>query len=205
MVRAPKLRELKEAIEALIKGPYTLRFPKEPSVPPETFRGKPEFVFDQCVGCAACSEVCPANAIAVEDRVTGPRSGVRVLTLRYDHCIFCAQCQHNCLTEQGIRLTNQYDLAMEDRGQAVERVEKELAFCEHCGVPITTVEHLRWIARNMGAKVYASPGLLLVRHRELGTVGETAPRPQGPATRSDHLRILCPNCRREVVLQEELR
>jgi len=62
-MRYPKLRELKEAIRALIKGPYTSRFPFEPHQPYERFRGKPEFRQDDCVGCGACFQVCPAKAI----------------------------------------------------------------------------------------------------------------------------------------------
>jgi hydrogenase-4 component H len=203
-MRTPKLRELGEAVRSLVGRPYTSRFPKEPSVPFPAFRGKPEFVRDECVGCSACAEVCPAGCIHIEDKVDGSQGGTRTLTLHYDHCIFCGQCQRNCLTEKGIHLTNKYDLATYDRTQAVERIEKELALCEHCGAVISTVEHLRWVARNMGAKAYASPGLLLVLSSEIGAVGETAPRPDGrPIGRADHLRVLCPQCRREVVLTEE--
>lgn len=37
-MRYPKLRELKEALKALIKGPYTSKFPFKPHVPFERFR-----------------------------------------------------------------------------------------------------------------------------------------------------------------------
>ena len=60
----PKLRELKEAIKALIVGPYTSSFPKEPFHPHPNFRGQPKFNQDKCVGCLACEEVCPVGAIA---------------------------------------------------------------------------------------------------------------------------------------------
>ena len=41
-MKKPKLRELKEAVTALIRGPYTDKFPKTPAVIPERFRGKPK-------------------------------------------------------------------------------------------------------------------------------------------------------------------
>ncbi len=40
-IRKPKLRELKEAVTALIMGPYTSKFPKVMPVMPEHFRGTP--------------------------------------------------------------------------------------------------------------------------------------------------------------------
>ena len=39
-MRYPKLRELREAIKSLFSRPYTIKYPAEPSVPPERFRGK---------------------------------------------------------------------------------------------------------------------------------------------------------------------
>ena len=65
-MRKPKLRELWEAIKVLfVYGPYTSKFPKEMTVPPDSFRGKPMFDTDECIGCGACSEVCPSNSIEI--------------------------------------------------------------------------------------------------------------------------------------------
>ena len=41
-MRLPKIRELKEAITALIKGPCTSKFPYAPHEPAKRVRGKPE-------------------------------------------------------------------------------------------------------------------------------------------------------------------
>ncbi len=41
-MKYPKLRELKEAVISLLTPAYTSKFPAEPHVPFEKFRGKPE-------------------------------------------------------------------------------------------------------------------------------------------------------------------
>ena len=64
-MRYPKLRELKEAITALLKGPYTSDYPRKAHQPAKRFRGKPEYSNEGCVGCTACALVCPARAIEV--------------------------------------------------------------------------------------------------------------------------------------------
>jgi len=207
-MRKPKLRELKEAATAIVRGPYTVKYPYEPSIPPETFRGKPEFVEQECVGCGGCAQVCPARAIEVTDVIASEAkqsqpSGRRKLTLHYDHCIFCGQCQRYCTTDKGIRLTNEYDLATYDRTAATVEVEKDLVICEYCGAVIGTADHIRWVARKLGTKAYANLGLALMLYKDLGLVPETAPRPEIPITRADHVRFLCPKCRRELILFEQ--
>ncbi|GAJ10957.1 putative dissimilatory sulfite reductase B (dsrB), partial [marine sediment metagenome] len=200
--RRPKLRELKEAATAIFRGPYTVKYPYEPSIPPETFRGKPEYVEEECVGCGGCAQVCPARAIEVTEEVTG-YSGKRKLTLHYDHCIFCGQCQRYCPTEKGIRLTNEYDLATYDRTEAKVEVEKDLVICEYCGAVVGTADHIRWVAQKLGARAYANLGLALMLYKDLELVPEIAPRPEEPIARADHIRFLCPKCRRELILFEQ--
>ena len=109
-MKYPKLRELKEAVRALIKGPYTSKFPFVAHQPYERFRGKPEFHSEQCIGCTACVQVCPAKAIKFHDEVTYNKKQ-RVLTVHWDTCIFCGQCQANCPTSKGIVLSQDFDLA----------------------------------------------------------------------------------------------
>jgi len=96
-MRYPKLRELKEAVKALVKGPYTTKFPYEPHTPYPKFRGKPIPDEKECVGCGACKEVCPSSAIEIKDN-----EHVRELIWHYDFCIFCGQCEANCTTKKGV-------------------------------------------------------------------------------------------------------
>jgi len=201
-VRKPKLRELKEAVRAVISGPYTTKFPAEPHEPPEGFRGKPEFDEQGCVGCAACAEVCPALAIRVID---SPRADPpsRRLELRYDKCIFCGQCELNCTTKEGVHLTKTYDMSTLDRSQCVEQVEHELVICEVCGAIIGPRKHLQWVAEKLGAKAYANPTLIVAADGSMKLASPDAGRPGEPSlARSDMMRLMCPACRRTTVIRE---
>jgi len=199
-MRKPKLRELGEALKVVWK-PYTSKFPKEPSIPPTTFRGKPQYDEKKCIGCGACAQVCPSRAIEVTDDVATKK---RKLSLRYDICIFCGQCHAYCTTEEGITLSNEYDLATLDRSTTVETVEKDLVLCEMCGAVVATLDHLCWISRKLGTLSYANPTLILAALGELSLVEAGAePSKELSPSRSDLLRILCPECRRSVYLREE--
>ena len=202
MVKKPKLRELKEAILAVVKGPYTTKFPFEPHEPPDGFRGKPEFQEDDCVGCAACAEVCPALAIRYTDD-TDADPPVRRFELHYDKCIFCGQCELNCTTKTGVKLTKAWDLATFDRTECVERIEHPLVLCEVCGAIVGTRKHLRWVAEQLGAKAYANPTLILAADGSMKLARPDAGRTAEPAlARSDMMRVMCPACRRTTVVRE---
>ena len=201
-MRKPKLRELKEAIRAVLFGPYTTKFPAEPHVPPKGFRGKPEFLEDDCVGCTACTEVCPALAIRfVDDTTANPP--MRKFELRYDKCVFCGQCELHCTTKEGIKLTDQWDLSGLDRSQFRVRIEHELVLCEICGATVGTRRHLRWVAEQLGAKAYANPTLIVTADGSMHLAKPDAGRPGEPAlARSDTMRVMCPACRRTTVIRE---
>jgi hydrogenase-4 component H len=194
-----QFRILKEAVKAALFGPYTTKFPFKPVIPPDGYRGKPEFYKDECVGCSACAEVCPARAIDVED---DKDKKIRKLTHHQDICVYCGQCERACITEKGIKLTLEYNLATYDRNLAKSSIEKELIMCEHCGDLVGCVDHLRFLAKKVGHLLYANPTLLMARHTELKLIEKEMPS-ESPHKRAGHLKILCPNCRREMILKEE--
>jgi len=202
-VRKPKLRELKEAVIAVFSPRFTTRFPAEPCVVPESYRGKPEFDDETCIGCGACVNVCPTNALTQVDdlEVDCP---ARKITLRYDTCIFCGNCSDRCTTEDGINLSNQWDLATLDRSQTVETKEYELQLCEKCGEIIGTKKHLVWLCNKLGPLAYTNPSLLIAKSNELAVRPEEAmqqPQPDRAAQPSDFMKILCPKCKCEVNIQ----
>ena len=201
-MRKPKLRELKEAIRAVIKGPYTTKFPAEPHEPFDGFRGKPTFREDSCIGCAACAEICPALAMRYSDDPAASPP-VRKFDCHLDKCVYCGQCELNCTTKEGVQLTKEYDLSTLDRSTLHETIEHELVLCEVCGAIVGTKRHLLWVAERLGAKAYANPTLIVMADGGMQLVDKGADRPGEPVhARSDMMRIMCPACRRTTIVRE---
>ena len=198
-VRLPKLRELREAVTAVFSPRFTIRFPAEPCVVPERYRGKPEFDSNTCVGCGACVNVCPTQALTyIDDLAADPPT--RRITFRYDTCIFCGNCQDNCTSQTGIALSKQWDLAGLDRQSMRETHEYELQLCEKCGASIGTKKHLVWLYEKLGPLAYTNPSLLLAKNKELlggQRNGQTQAEPSEVRT-SNFMQILCPTCKCEL-------
>ena len=202
-MRYPKLRELREAIKALIKGPYTSKFPYEPHVPFDRFRGRPYFFEEDCVGCTACAQVCPAKAIDIEDEINEGKAK-RVLTVHWDICICCGQCEANCLTEKGIRLSREFDYATtENRADLKQSIEKEFVICECCGEPIVPFDQYQWVARKLGPLNFSNSSLILfyLRALSLSFKRKFSADPRAQSTRADRIKIICPRCRRQALLK----
>jgi len=200
-MRKPKIREIIEAVKSLVTGPYTTKYPFKPHIPPKKFRGKPEFFEEGCVGCTACAQVCPSKAIDFEDNIknTPPK---RKFILHYDICNFCGQCQLYCITQEGIKLSNKFELALFNRSEAVEKVEKELALCEVCGEAAGCKSHLDWLAKKLGPMAYSNPTLFLSRLKELSLADENVTEIVKDLTRADRMKILCAQCRRKTTLEK---
>jgi hydrogenase-4 component H len=198
-MKYPKLRELKEAIKAFFKGPYTSRFPFVEHIPFERFRGKPKFSEEDCIGCGACFQVCPARAISMEDI-----DGKRKLTVNWDLCIFCGQCQANCLTEKGIMLSQEFDLATTGKRKELNQaIEKEMAMCDCCAEAIAPREQLLWVAKKIGPLAFANTTLMLfyLRNLDISSNEKLLNEKDQEPLRSGRISILCPRCRRKVVIK----
>lgn len=205
-MKYPKLRELKEAIKVLIKGPVTTKFPFEPYTPPEIFRGRPVPSQEGCTGCSACAEVCPPGAIKVENDLS-VNPPVRRLVWYYDECIFCGQCERICTTRAetipGVRLSQEYDLATTDRSTLrSETITKTLICCTNCSVIISTKEHFEWVAKKLGPKVYGNINLTNIISEKFFSLSKPIKFKQF-IQRENMFEILCPKCRRRILLFDE--
>jgi len=129
---------------------------------------------------------------------------VRRITHRPYACIFCGNCQDNCTTETGIKLSNEWDLATMDKESTIETHEFELQMCEKCGAMIGAKKHLIWLYEKLGPLAYANPSLLIAKSGELSTKpldSQQQPQPDRAAQASDFMRILCPKCKCQLNIQ----
>ena len=200
-MKYPKIRELVEAIRAVVTGPYTSKFPKAAHVPHKNFRGQPKFDENYCVGCLGCEEICPVEAIDHRDVLDDEGPPRRVMIHYTDTCIFCGECESACIAEGlGIKLSNDWELSFFDRSEAYETIEKDLVICEICGDAIACRDHLLWISERIGELAFSNPTLYLSRLRALGIADENLVSVLKDDWRSDRVKVLCARCRRETTL-----
>lgn len=200
-MKYPKIREVREALVSLFTPAYTSRFPAEPHVPFENFRGKPIVDNDNCVGCETCANVCPPQAITFAD---DKDKAVRTIRRDYGKCIFCGQCQEHCITGNGVKLSDRiFDLAVTNRNENVEYQEKELLICRNCSAVITTKEHLYFMHRKLGPKAFSSilNINLLNQKLKLADGQDIDSEIKDPLKRKDMFNIICPNCLRQILVK----
>ncbi|MCK5134161.1 MAG: 4Fe-4S dicluster domain-containing protein [Bacteroidales bacterium] len=200
-MKYPKIRELKEAVVSLVTPAFTSKFPGEPHTPFENFRGKPEVDDKHCVGCETCANVCPPNAITIQD---DKKTGKRVITRDYGKCIFCGMCQQHCITGKGVVLSDKiFDLAVFERDKLVETQEKQLVMCKHCDAIITTDEHIHYMHNKLGPKAFASTlNLNLLNEKlQLARKEDVDLEIKDGLKRKDMFNIICPNCMHSVLIK----
>ncbi len=200
-MKYPKIRELKEAVISLVSPAYTSKFPAEPHIPFEKFRGKPVVDDENCVGCETCANVCPPYAITFTD---DKEKGVRIIRRDYGKCIFCGQCQEHCITGKGVTLSDKiFDMVAFDREKSVEYQEKELLICESCNAVITTKEHLYFLHRKLGPKAFSSILNLNILNQKLKLAEgqDVSIKIKDKLKRKDMFNIVCPNCLHQILVK----
>lgn len=151
------------------------------------------------MGCTTCVNVCPSGALSFEDTIENDKAK-RILTHRVDLCIFCGQCQANCPTGGGIKLTREFDLATLGRREDLKDViEKELFLCDGCKEIVAPVEQILWVGKKLGPLIFSNASLMLfyLRNLNLAKREEILRPPEEEFLRPDRIKILCPRCRRQ--------
>ncbi len=126
-------------------GRVTERYPFAPIEVPEDFRGKPEIDPELCIGCGACANVCPPEALKVFEDL---EKGIRTVRFFLGRCIFCGRCEEVCPVE-AIKLSKEFELASLSKEDLYQEVSLRMAKCPVCGKYFDTVRHLKHVAKEM--------------------------------------------------------
>ena len=115
-------------------GDTTHKYPFEPYHVADNFRGKPAYIFDLCIGCAACGIACPSNAITAQ---LNAEQNKLIWEFDCGRCIFCGRCDEACPTG-AIRLSEEFELAVKfDKSALIQRGELAVQCCTECKKPFT--------------------------------------------------------------------
>ena len=113
---------------------------------PEGFRGDPHVDQGKCIGCSACANVCPADAIEIEDGGTA-----RVVRFMRQACVFCASCQDVCPTK-AVELRSGDTAWFRERGASKSEATLPLARCGICGEGFIPEAQIAWAMKTVSDK-----------------------------------------------------
>ena len=142
------MSRLKALLEAL-RGRGTIReYPLKPLPAPEGFRGLPRIDPGECIGCGACTLICPSQALR-------RREGGEEVVIEYfaGRCIFCAMCWEVC-PQNAITITREYELAALDENELKTEVSNRMAICEYCSRGYATEKALARVREVIGDQPY---------------------------------------------------
>ncbi len=142
--------KLKEAIICFRAGRVTLKYPFEPSVPPEGFRGQPQLDITKCTGCGACSMACPTRCIEVTDE-----ADQRTMLYCLDRCSYCGQCADVC-PEDAITMSPEFELATNDINDIRIVAHLALVRCGTCGKVVGATREIEKLAEKLAPKIELS-------------------------------------------------
>ncbi len=133
-----------KTIRQILKtGDATVQYPNAPLKRPEYARGKPEHDSVACIACAACAVACPPNAIQF---VVDQKAGTTTWSINYGRCVFCGRCEEVCPT-RAIELTEEFELAVFDKGDLEETSTYRLQRCSECGAYYAPAKEVAYAAR----------------------------------------------------------
>lgn len=126
-------------------GVVTKPYPFAPYEVGKNFRGKPEYEYSLCIGCAACGIACPSNAISVNYDTQ------KSILWRYDtgRCIFCGRCEEVCPTK-AIKLGKEFELGVNfERLDLITEGKLETQNCLVCSKPFASKRFVDFVLRKI--------------------------------------------------------
>jgi hydrogenase-4 component H len=122
------LSKIKETVLCLKAGCVTLPYPARAEPVPKTFRGRPVFDANKCIGCAGCANNCPAREILVCDVC----QEIRILQYLGRRCTYCGRCADLC-PEKAITMSHEFETATDHIADLRQRLDLFMSTCQRCG------------------------------------------------------------------------
>ncbi|SFN52489.1 formate hydrogenlyase subunit 6 [Izhakiella capsodis] len=127
--------------KSLKTGVVTEQYPLAPLAVDKNLRGKPQHNSQQCIGCAACVNACPSNALTVE---TDTANNQLLWQLNLGRCIFCGRCEEVCPTT-AIRLSTEFELAVWQKADLLQQARFSLCQCRVCHKPWAVQKEIDYV------------------------------------------------------------